>query len=123
MDKSQRDDLMERVVLPRYKAVTSDGTKLGPTWWAEQLGTTLSTIEQRVRRLRDKASSGSEKSSSAPTVNQQGSVRSAMAAIKKYPELAKELVEDDEVADAFMADRFARLAALDGCTSIRDGWR
>ena len=51
MDEAQKDELMEGVILPRYKAVTKDGTKLGPTTWAAMLGTTAQAIRDRVYRL------------------------------------------------------------------------
>jgi hypothetical protein len=51
MDEQQKDDLMAKVVLPRYMETTSDGVQLGPKAWAKLLGTTASAITNRVYRL------------------------------------------------------------------------
>lgn len=56
MDEEQRDELMAKVVLPRYMKTTSDGVQLGPTAWAEMVGATARAIESRVYRLRQQAS-------------------------------------------------------------------
>lgn len=109
MDEEQRDDLMENVVLPRYMKTTVDGVQLGPTWWAEAVGATMSAIENRVRRLRKaQDSEGVESSRSGPTSTQRASVRSARSAIRKHPELARELLADEEVASSVVADRDTR---------------
>jgi hypothetical protein len=52
MDEDQRDALMREVVLPRYMAVTADGVKLGPSWWAGAVGASPAAIKNRVQRLR-----------------------------------------------------------------------
>lgn len=56
MDEEQRDELMVNVVLPRYMETTADGAKLGPTWWAEQIGGTARAFESRVYRIRQSQS-------------------------------------------------------------------
>lgn len=51
MDEAQRDELIEKIVLPRYMKTTSDGTNLGPSWWSDSLGATAEAIRNRVKRL------------------------------------------------------------------------
>jgi len=62
MDEQQKDDLMKKVILPRYMKTTMDGVQLGPTVWSEMLGATMSAIESRVRRLRSSQSNDNETS-------------------------------------------------------------
>lgn len=54
MDEEQRDDLMEKVVLPRYMKHTADGVQLGPTAWADMVGATAEAVRNRVKRLQNK---------------------------------------------------------------------
>ena len=63
--RCRRDALMETVVLPRYMKVTSDGTQLGPTWWAEAVGATYESVRMRVRRLQSAESDEADGSSTA----------------------------------------------------------
>ena len=110
MDDDQRDDLCRDVILPRYMSDTSDGVALGPTWWAEQIGSTPTTIKFRVRRLKQKASvAATPEAIAKPSEAQKGAVRGAKHSIKKHPELAAKLV-DPEVAAAIVADPEANRA-------------
>jgi hypothetical protein len=52
MDESQRDDLMTKVVLPRYMKRTHDGVQLTPKWWGQAVGASPAAIKNRVLRLR-----------------------------------------------------------------------
>jgi hypothetical protein len=52
MDEAQRDDLMVKVVVPRWNKRTSDGVKLGPSTWAKILGGGADAIRMREHRLR-----------------------------------------------------------------------
>ena len=107
MDDDQRDDLLQHVVLPRYKSVTSDGVKLGPTWWAEAVGASSGAIQKRVERLRSKASDDSEKTTLAPSASDKGSIRGAKTALRKHPEMAAQLLDDPDVAAAIEDARHA----------------
>jgi hypothetical protein len=60
MDEDQRDALMRDVVLARYMAITADGVKLGPKWWAEAVGASSGAIQKRVERLRQSQKSADE---------------------------------------------------------------
>lgn len=95
MDEEQRDDLMENVVLPRYMQTTSDGTNLGPTWWAATLGATDEAIKRRIYRLRDKIS-GTEMGSRAEPNSRAGRA----AATLRDPDKAAAVLEDPEVRAA-----------------------
>lgn len=96
MDEEQRDDLMLRVVKPRWGKTTADGFVLKATAWAKLLGTTEETIRGRYRRLDQEEPA----SSTAPAPNQRASIRSARAAIRAHPELAADLLGDPDVAEA-----------------------
>lgn len=52
MDEQQRDELMAKIVLPRYRKTTADGVKLGPSAWAKMLGASAKAVESRVYRLK-----------------------------------------------------------------------
>lgn len=82
MDEEQKDDLMEKVVLPRYMKTTADGTKLTPTAWGRMVGATPKALESRVRRLKQ-----SQKGDpvSASRTNQAASVRHARRVLKNAP--------------------------------------
>jgi hypothetical protein len=74
------DDVISKVVLPRYMKVTRDGTKLGPTWWASVLGAeTAQTISERVRRLKTRPGGQREASSTATPVE----IRRAKSDLRK----------------------------------------
>lgn len=89
-------DFFVCVVNPRYMATTKDGIRLGPSWWAEKTGMTEEAVRARIKRLRSRSEADSERAS-APSTAQQSSVRSARSAIRKFPELAAELIKDPEV--------------------------
>jgi hypothetical protein len=99
MEEDQRDDVIAKVVLPRWGKVTKDGVVLKGTAWAKLLGTTEATIRNRVARLQA-ADQGKSASASGPQPNQRASIRSAKASIKKHPELAKGLLNDPDVKKA-----------------------
>lgn len=98
MDEAQRDDLMEKVVVPRWGDITSDGVVLKGTAWAKIIGTTVNVIEGRFYRL-SRSEGESKPLSSGPTTDQKGSIRSARSAMRKHPDLAKQLVADPEIAE------------------------
>jgi hypothetical protein len=99
MDEEQRDEVMEKVVEPRWGKTTHDGIVLKGTAWAKLLGTTEATIRNRHARLQAR-DQGEPASASAPAPNQRASIRSARAAIKAHPELAADLLGDPDVAEA-----------------------
>lgn len=99
MDEDQRDALFDGVIVKRYMKVTKDGVQLGPTWWADALGCTKGTISERWQR-RKAADQGKPASALTPKPNEVASIRSAKAAIRKHPELAKKLLDDAKVNDA-----------------------
>lgn len=91
MDEDQRDALMVKVVLPRYGKTTKDGTKLGPTWWAEAIGAeTPAVIRGRVGRLKSRSEGVSERP--APWIENRG-LRAAKQALRD-PQLAAEVLSD-----------------------------
>jgi hypothetical protein len=103
LDEEQRDDLMTKVVVPQWGKVTLDGVTLKGTKWAEILGTTESTIKNRYQRLcrsKDLSEGAGSGSAAVPTPRQQKDIREARSAIRKYPELAAELLKDPEVKRA-----------------------
>ena len=100
MDDDQRDDLLQHVVLPRYMSTTSDGTKLTPTWWSEQVGASPAAIKNRVIRLRSKGSVDPDAVPLAPSASDKGSIRGAKTALRKHPEMAAQLLNDPDVAAA-----------------------
>jgi len=83
MTEEQRDELMSGIVLPRYMATTSDGTKLTPSVWAAILGATPTAIKMRVHRLKASQKSDASTVTSALTKNEAGSLRSAKSALTK----------------------------------------
>lgn len=111
MDEDQRDDLMKKVVLPRHGKVTSDGVTLTYNWWADTLGTTYSTVEQRIKRLRAKKSDNGGSSQAKPTRSQKSQIRGARWAIREHPELAGEVLMDPEVREA-VTDHIASDSSL-----------
>jgi len=111
MDEEQKDELMSGIVLPRYMATTSDGTKLTPSIWGAILGTTAKAIEGRVRRLRQKASQNSTEARppNSLTENEQAGLRSAKSTLIRKEGAVEALVESlpmeakKKVAKALMA--------------------
>ena len=99
MDEDQRDDVIAKIVVPRWGEVTADGVKLKATAWGKLLGTKATIIDDRVRRLRA-SDQGQSVRSQGPQPNQRASIRSARASIKKHPELAKSLLSDPVVTQA-----------------------
>jgi hypothetical protein len=99
MDEDQRTELIEKVVVPRYNAVTSDGQRLGPSWWATTLGAHRKAIEARVSRFR-RSEQVQAAAGQRPSVSAQQHIRSARSAIRKHPELVEEMVKDPEVRAA-----------------------
>lgn len=98
MDEEQRDDLMENVVLPRYMQTTSDGTNLGPTWWAEALGASSGAVQKRIERLR-KAQDSQE---SGTTRAEPNSRAGRAAATLRDPEKAAAVLRDPEARRAVL---------------------
>ena len=99
MDEDQRDDVIAKIVVPRWGKVTTDNVELKGTAWAKLLGTTVSTIKQRVARIQA-ADQGKPDDGGRPAAQPAGQMRSAKASIKKHPELAGALLADPEVAAA-----------------------
>lgn len=96
MDEEQRDDLMGRVVLPRYMETTADGVQLGPTAWGEMVGATAHAIRGRVQRLQ--ASQNSGDGERARTESQKSSVRHARTVLRNAPpEEIAELLDTPEI--------------------------
>jgi hypothetical protein len=98
MDEEQRDNLMEKVIVPRWGKVTHDGVVLNDAAWAQALGVNRKLINSRRRRI--EARDQGEPASATPAPNQRASIRSARAAIKAHPELAADLLGDPDVAEA-----------------------
>jgi hypothetical protein len=99
MDEEQRDDVMRKVVVPRWGATTADGVELKGTAWARMLGTTEPTVRKRVVRIRA-ADQGKPAQADEPTESQKSQIRGAKAALRQHPELAKQLLGDPDVTDA-----------------------
>lgn len=99
LDESQRDDFIRRVVVPRWGATTADGVVMKGTAWAGLLGTTEGTIKHRVSRLRV-ADQRKPAPARRPSKSQRSQIRGARSAIRQHPELAAELIDDPEVAEA-----------------------
>jgi hypothetical protein len=93
MDEEQKDELMAGIVLPRYMAVTSDGTKLTPTVWGSILGASAGSIRLRVQRLKASQKSSGQPSTNSLTANEQGGLRSAKSTLTRKPEAVQALVE------------------------------
>ena len=99
--RTSADDVIKKVVLPRWGVTTSDGVVLKATEWGKLLGVNgRNVIEPRVRRLRVAEQGKGASVPQGPTATQQGAIRGAKSAIKKYPELAKNLVADPAVSEA-----------------------
>lgn len=88
MDERQRDDLMEKVVLPRYGDTTADGVTLGPKTWAVILGATEGGIANRVYRLR-KAKSGVPRATEPEW--QKSERRDAKRVLRAQPDIVTQL--------------------------------
>lgn len=102
MDEEQRDEVMNKVVLPRWGKTTRDGHMLKGTLWAEILGTTVRTIEARHHRLEQRlrrSEGSSEATRLAMSESQKQNIR-GVKAVARDPEAAKKLVEDPEVRAA-----------------------
>jgi len=103
---SSIEALFSEVIFPNYGKVTSDGVKLGPTWWTQKLEAqgivmAVHAIESRVSRWRKRTRSETESDlTSSPTDNQAASIRSAKSALRQHPELAGAFVEDPEIRRA-----------------------
>ena len=91
MTEEQKDELMSGIVLPRYMATTSDGTKLTPTVWGAILGATAASIRGRVDRL--KAKIPADTRSHAVTTNERSAMRTVKSALARKEGAAEALVE------------------------------
>jgi hypothetical protein len=102
MDEEQRDDLMVRVVVPRWGKVTQDGVALKGTAWAKLLGTTEVIVKNRYYRLQERLQGADqdEAERALPTETHKKAIRGARSAIRKHPELAADLLGDPDVAEA-----------------------
>jgi hypothetical protein len=100
MDEEQRDDVMKKVVVPRWGKVTADGVVLKGTAWAKLLGTTYDTIASRYKRLEQAKRADDSGSRTGPTESQKSHLRGAKAALRQHPELAKQLLGDPDTAKA-----------------------
>lgn len=101
MDEEQRDDLMAKVVLPRYMMTTADGIQTGPTFWAEMVGATAHAIRGRVQRLRQSQNETEDERARALSPSTERHVKSGL---RKEPGLiaamATELHDDPEYVAA-----------------------
>jgi len=109
MDEGQKDELMSGIVLPRYMATTSDGTKLTPSIWGAILGATAESIRQRVKRLKASQIPADPARSNSLTENEQAGLRSAKSTLLRKDGAVEALVESlpletkKEMAKALMA--------------------
>jgi len=93
MDEAQKDELMAGIVLPRYMATTSDGTKLTPSTWAAILGTTASAVRGRVQRLKASQTPVDPARAHAVTDNERSAMRTVKSTLARKPGAAEALVE------------------------------
>lgn len=100
MDEEQRDETMKTVVLPRWGKVTRDGHMLKGTLWAEILGTTVTTVDARIKRLKARSETISGRAAGLDD-NSKREVRGARA-VARNPQMLKEFVKDPEVRAALV---------------------
>jgi hypothetical protein len=93
MDEAQKDELMAGIVLPRYMATTSDGTKLTPSVWAAILGASPGAIQKRVERLKANQKSPDQATTHAVTDNERSAMRTVKSTLARKPGAAEALVE------------------------------
>lgn len=93
MSEEQKDDLMSGIVLPRYMATTSDGTKLTPSVWGAILGATANSIQKRVQRLKASQKQGDQPTPNSLTPNEQAGLRSTKSTLLRKEGAAEALVE------------------------------
>lgn len=79
-------------IYPRYNKRTSDGVVLDVDWWLRQYP---ELERQKLLAAMTYRRKGPDQVG-APTSSDKGSIRSARSAIKKHPELAKELLSDPD---------------------------
>jgi hypothetical protein len=91
MDEEQRDDLMQKVVLPRYMKTTADGVQTGPTFWADLVGASVRAVESRVYRLRQSQSAAEDEHARALSPSAERHVKSGL---RKAPELIPQMVDE-----------------------------
>jgi hypothetical protein len=96
MDEEQRDELMAKVVLPRYGKTTADGVKLGPTTWAQMFGAGSNVIANRVLRLRE-----SEKRAAETITRTEPEWKRAS---RRHAKLVLREADPDELAELFRSD-------------------
>ena len=92
MDEEQKDELMSGIVLPRYMATTSDGTKLTPSTWGAILGASAGSIQKRVERLKASRKPAADAATSL-TKNEAATLRSTKSMLTKKPDAVSALVE------------------------------
>lgn len=93
MSEEQKDDLMSGIVLPRYMATTSDGTKLTPSVWGAILGASAGSIQKRVERLKKSQIQPDPAPTHALTEGEKSSLRGAKSALLRKDGAAEALVE------------------------------
>lgn len=101
MDEEQRDDLMEKIVLPRYMKTTADGVQTGPTFWSELLGATSNAIQKRIERLRQSQISDDEAPSRRAV--RPDMRRQAKTVLRRDPKVIEDMVEELHDEPAFQA--------------------
>lgn len=95
MDEEQRDDLMAKVVLPRYMQTTADGVQLGPTAWADMVGATAGAIRMRVDRLKAKQGADPERTRAHWTEGSREQ-RNAKSVLRTTPEIVHDLTPAEQ---------------------------
>lgn len=92
MDEEQRDDLVARVVLPRYMRTTVDGVSLGPTFWAEAVGASAAAIRNRILRLQQSRISANDERSRADFTPAQKSAQRHAKTVLSDPEQRERVI-------------------------------
>jgi hypothetical protein len=110
------NELFAEVIFPNYGKVTSDGIKLGPTWWSQKFEAqgivmTAHAIESRVSRWRQKTMSEAESDLTRAEPNSR--YGRAINTLRNQPaerkaEIARELLAQPEVAAQVVTDKQAR---------------
>jgi hypothetical protein len=109
MDEQQKDDLMEKVVLPRYMETTADGVQLGPKAWAEMVGASPAAVKNRVQRLQTSQQEKGATGARAPWTQGQREQRNARAVLRDAP-----LEQVEQIIAALPKERQQAIGAAAG---------
>ena len=93
MDEEQRDQLMKKIVLPRYSKTTADGVKLGPSAWAKMFGASSGAIQKRIERLKASRKPSEQTTTRALSPERTRHIRSGLREAK--PEEIARMIEGD----------------------------